>query len=123
MPNYDEDYNDPRQRCPHGTFIGSWWGPDYLCGYCEDGVTVKEYEAMRAWQSVYQLKAQLEKNTAILAQSLMRKSVEMVRRRGHTPAGLIIRIIPIQLAALDELLELQASYRYAVAEALKREAA
>lgn len=35
--NYDEDYNDPRQRCRHGSFIGSWWGPDYMCGWCESG--------------------------------------------------------------------------------------
>jgi len=33
--NYDEDYDDPRQRCRHGNFIGSWWGPDYMCGDCE----------------------------------------------------------------------------------------
>lgn len=36
---YDEDneLNDPNQRCKHGTFIGSWSGPDLLCGPCEDG--------------------------------------------------------------------------------------
>lgn len=34
---YDEDYSDPRQYCAHGTFIGSWWGPDYMCYYCETG--------------------------------------------------------------------------------------
>lgn len=37
MTQYDEDHDDPRQRCKHGTFIGSWWGPDYLCGQCEMG--------------------------------------------------------------------------------------
>jgi len=37
--DYDEDLDDPRQRCMHGTFIGSWWGPDYLCGACEMGAT------------------------------------------------------------------------------------
>jgi hypothetical protein len=37
---YDADFSDPRQYCKHGTFIGSWWGPDYLCGYCEMGVSV-----------------------------------------------------------------------------------
>lgn len=34
---WDWDYDDPRQRCPHGTFIGSWWGPDLLCPQCESG--------------------------------------------------------------------------------------
>lgn len=36
---YDEDYSDPRQYCAHGTFIGSWWGPDYMCYWCETGET------------------------------------------------------------------------------------
>lgn len=34
---YDWDRNDDNQRCKHGTFIGSWWGPDVLCGACEFG--------------------------------------------------------------------------------------
>lgn len=34
---FDADMHDPAQRCRHGTFIGSWWGPDYLCGWCESG--------------------------------------------------------------------------------------
>jgi hypothetical protein len=34
---YDWDRNDSSQYCKHGTFIGSWWGPDLLCVYCETG--------------------------------------------------------------------------------------
>lgn len=34
---YDADHTDPSQYCRHGTVIGSWWGPDYACGYCESG--------------------------------------------------------------------------------------
>lgn len=26
-----------RQYCKHGTFIGDPYGPDYMCGKCEDG--------------------------------------------------------------------------------------
>lgn len=37
---YDADHEDPRQYCPHGTWIGSWWGPDYLCHACEMGISV-----------------------------------------------------------------------------------
>lgn len=48
MASYDEDLNDERQRCPHGTFIGSWWGPDYICGYCEDGISVEEMYEIQA---------------------------------------------------------------------------
>lgn len=32
---YDADFGDRSQYCRHGTFIGSWWGPDYMCPYCE----------------------------------------------------------------------------------------
>lgn len=42
---YDWDQSDPRQHCKHGTFIGSWWGPDILCGPCEDGspdITIRQ---------------------------------------------------------------------------------
>lgn len=35
---YDADHSDPSQYCRHGTFIGSWWGPDILCGLCESGL-------------------------------------------------------------------------------------
>lgn len=34
---WDWDKNDPRQYCKHGTFIGSWWGPDLMCWKCEIG--------------------------------------------------------------------------------------
>lgn len=34
---WDWDKNDKSQYCRHGNFIGSWWGPDILCGACEVG--------------------------------------------------------------------------------------
>ena len=34
---WDWDKNDSSQYCEHGKFIGSWWGPDILCGKCEAG--------------------------------------------------------------------------------------
>jgi hypothetical protein len=42
---YDWDRNDSSQYCQHGKFIGSWWGPDILCGWCEDGISVEEMRA------------------------------------------------------------------------------
>ena len=47
---YDADHSDESQYCIHGTFMGSWWGPDYICGYCEDGVTLEEMEAEQAYR-------------------------------------------------------------------------
>mgnify|MGYP003151441840 CR=1 FL=1 len=41
-------YRDPDnandRRCKHGTFLGHEWGPDYLCGPCEDVTTDSEWE-------------------------------------------------------------------------------
>ena len=34
---WDWDITDDSQYCKHGKFIGSWWGPDILCGHCELG--------------------------------------------------------------------------------------
>lgn len=34
---FDWDRNNASQYCVHGTFIGSWWGPDLLCPQCELG--------------------------------------------------------------------------------------
>lgn len=34
---FDWDRSDRSQYCKHGRFIGSWWGPDILCGACEAG--------------------------------------------------------------------------------------
>ena len=36
---FDFDHADDSQHCEHGTFVGSWWGPDILCGWCEDGIS------------------------------------------------------------------------------------
>lgn len=42
---YDADVSDPGQYCKHGTFVGSWWGPDYMCGLCEAG-----FEPVDSWR-------------------------------------------------------------------------
>lgn len=36
--------------CRHGTYIGDPYGPDYLCGYCEDNWSDEEFEAMLLWR-------------------------------------------------------------------------
>ena len=54
---YDGDTNDESQYCEHGTFIGSWWGPDYLCGWCEAGTSREEYEEIQVQNSISYLKS------------------------------------------------------------------
>ena len=31
-------------HCIHGTFVGNWAGPDYMCGPCEMGETLEEFQ-------------------------------------------------------------------------------
>ena len=65
---WDWDRSDMAQRCKHGTFIGSSWGPDLMCGACEMGdadITVNEVlkhkesyekkinEALKAYGTLY----------------------------------------------------------------------
>lgn len=54
---YDADHDDPSQYCIHGTWVGSWWGPDYLCSWCEAGVSVADMEAAILAQQGHRLAA------------------------------------------------------------------
>ena len=36
---HDGDRQDASQYCEHGKYIGSWWGPDIMCGHCESGIS------------------------------------------------------------------------------------
>lgn len=37
--------------CQHGTYIGDPGGPDHMCGWCEDGVSVQEAKRIEmAWR-------------------------------------------------------------------------
>jgi hypothetical protein len=49
--------------CKHGSYVGYWDGPDYLCGYCEDGVSDYEYALSVAYE--YQHNATREANNLI----------------------------------------------------------
>jgi len=39
------DYDDT--HCEHGTFVGGWAGPDYMCHWCEQGISAAELDEMR----------------------------------------------------------------------------
>lgn len=49
-------------HCEHGTYIGHPGGPDYLCGWCEDGIP-------------------LDKFRQIMAEQTMRNALDRARRR------------------------------------------
>ena len=51
IAEYEEAYRKARgnlTHCVHGTYIGTWAGPDYMCGLCESGVREDIYgDALR----------------------------------------------------------------------------
>jgi len=38
----DRRVNGRSNYCHHGHFVGDPYGPDYMCGMCEDGITTYE---------------------------------------------------------------------------------
>ena len=58
---WDWDQEDSSQCCQHGTFIGSWWGPDILCWACEDGLSLAEYELVIAHRSLRRVEEQINR--------------------------------------------------------------
>lgn len=46
----EHQYGD--EYCIHGTYVGWWGGPDYMCGYCEDGISIYEYALMGAREKI-----------------------------------------------------------------------
>lgn len=49
----DEDDDFDRYHCPHGTYIGTPGGPDILCGWCEEGISMEEYKEIMKAQRAY----------------------------------------------------------------------
>jgi hypothetical protein len=54
-------YDHDDVHCKHGTFVGGWAGPDYMCGYCEDGITDEDYAEMLAERRVHDAKVRAAK--------------------------------------------------------------
>jgi hypothetical protein len=77
---WDWDQNDPRQICRHGSFIGSWWGPDIMCFKCEMGEDPTVNEMIREeWSKIRRLET---KNEAIV--DFASKIIPLVNNEGKT---------------------------------------
>lgn len=83
---YDADHSDARQYCEHGTWIGSWWGPDYLCGYCEEGVTMAELIVAREYQA---------RRERVLGRWRLKKLYWKLRREGINPSWVTYLVIEL----------------------------
>lgn len=42
--DYIEQAHDERDYCEHGVFVGNPFGGDYMCHYCELGISVEEMQ-------------------------------------------------------------------------------
>jgi hypothetical protein len=75
---YDADVSDPSQYCRHGTFIGSWWGPDYTCGACESGY--EPTDGYLEWRNRKRRIAAIKPRTRIGASTLRGIAAYMIER-------------------------------------------
>lgn len=103
---YDADHDDPRQYCEHGTFIGSWWGPDYLCHWCEAGVSAEEAREAQRAQLIRQLERKIEAGE---------RMCEFFRvEHWDRPGMMIAKVVPYVMTyygpAFDQLAELEGTH-------------
>ena len=47
-------------HCVHGTYIGYPGGADYMCGWCEDGISVREMREIHKAQEQRRMLAEAE---------------------------------------------------------------
>lgn len=84
---YDWDQSRDDQHCEHGTFIGSWWGPDLMCQWCEGGVSVAEMHAYYAAQR------QREYDKAVERWDGMAAALTEWHRTFSNPAGVLHNLV------------------------------
>ena len=59
-PMFDEsDLDVPDYYCVHGTFLGNPYGADYMCGWCEDGISYDEFVEHKKYQHMRKMKEQI----------------------------------------------------------------
>jgi hypothetical protein len=99
---YDGDLQDENQRCEHGKFIGSWWGPDIMCGYCESGISAEEMERGHLQGRRYNERHLLR---------LMVEAIRVIHKEGEVELPLLIefqknvnRLVQVleEIAEMDE---------------------
>ncbi|HZZ17152.1 MAG TPA: hypothetical protein VFE08_14455 [Candidatus Sulfotelmatobacter sp.] len=70
LANDRDDSNDPEFRdyagyCEHGTYVGGC-GADYMCGYCEDGISLAEAIAIEARQRTREIREKANRAEKLL---------------------------------------------------------
>lgn len=96
---WDWDRTDPRQYCRHGSFIGSYWGPDILCADCESmdddpslrdmvnsinvkiNNNLKEYDGMLRFVNIYIRKHDDKVTDPVFSESIIETTKVLADRR------------------------------------------
>lgn len=63
---YDPEFRQESDYCIHGTYIGPPSGADFLCGYCEDGISLAEFRAIGRRQKLAGIRERAERAQAFL---------------------------------------------------------
>lgn len=91
----EPDFSD-HTHCRHGVFVGDPYGPDYLCGYCEDGISVSEMLAAQALNARVWARAK-----ELVAENVYGSLVAFSRREGLSVGRMGTYLVDGVLAAAE----------------------
>lgn len=85
---------DRWDHCKHGTYVGDWAGPDYMCGYCEDGTSDYHFALWAAMNEQARHVAEIRENVVHAALNAMAGNA----RATWLPPSEVAEMIPALLA-------------------------
>lgn len=88
MEDDARDFATDEHYCEHGTYIGTWCGPDYICGFCEQGITVDEMRAAAERARLHEID-NIERNVEQMLSACQRAGRDHRER-----AGIMCKLVP-----------------------------
>jgi hypothetical protein len=82
------DFATDEHYCIHGTYIGTWCGPDYICGWCEEGWTVAEMREAHEAARLREIDS-IERNVELMLTNCRRAARDHRER-----AGIMCKLVP-----------------------------
>lgn len=95
-----------RTHCEHGSYIGYPGGLDYLCQWCEDGITLEQFLEIRKVDLIRHLRRKVDEGE---------RFCEFFRaERWDRPGMMIAKVVPYVMTyygpAFDQLAELEGTH-------------
>lgn len=66
----DLEFRDPEGYCVHGSYVGGC-GADYMCGWCEDGISLAEAIKIETARKTRKVRERSETQQLMIARLLM----------------------------------------------------